>query len=506
MAKGATAETLMLAGEAAVAIDRMKAARDRERRRARLNSYVYPVTRLLGCTMLLVVIVIHNWTTLPDPNWPLVARYGVVLELYCLASWAFLWYWYDRVRVFDVGLVFMWFDVAMWTAGIYASGATHSWIFFFSLLRVSDQSFLSFPRAVWFAHVAPLSYLLMLAYVAGVDHRAIPWPSELAKVFLLYMCAVYLLVIGWNAKLLRDRTMAAVELARNSIGELREKSVQLEEARQQAEAANVAKSSFLANMSHELRTPLHAIIGYSEMLIEEATDSGASDFLTDLERIRTSGRHLLGLINDVLDVSKIEAGRMDVNIEEFQVDDLLSDVMATAEPLARRGQNKLELETSGALGSMYGDVTRTRQIMLNLLSNAAKFTDHGVITVTALRRDVFGVPTLIIRVCDTGIGMSPEQLSKLFRPFTQVDQSPTRRYEGTGLGLLITKRFAQLLGGSLSVESEPGVGTCFELGLPLGTTMTSSRTTGAIRVMNTVSSHSADLALPHPTPASGEEH
>ena len=200
---------------------------------------------------------------------------------------------------------------------------------------------------------------------------------------------------------------------------------------------------------------------------------------------------------------------MDVTIEEFELDDLLSDVMATAAPLARRGENKLELETSGPLGSMYGDVTRTRQILLNLLSNAAKFTEHGTITMTALRRDVFGIPTLIIRVRDTGIGMSPEQLSKLFRPFTQVDQSSTRRYEGTGLGLLITKRFAQLLGGSLSVESEPGVGTCFELGLPLGTTMTSSRTTGAIHVMDTVPRHSADFALPHPaphsTPASGEE-
>ncbi|MEP6620593.1 MAG: HAMP domain-containing sensor histidine kinase [bacterium] len=497
-AEATTIENTLLAGEGAFTGDRSAIEAERAKRRRRLNIFTIPATRLIGSTMLLVVIVIHNQLVLPAPGWATVLRYAAALELYCFATWFILWRWSERVQVIDLGLLLMWLDVGAWTAGIYASGGQHSWLFFFALMRVSDQSFLSFRRTVWFAHLAPISYLLMIAYIVAVDHEHVYWPPEIAKAFIIYMCSLYTLLIAWNSKLLRDRTKSAMAVARSSIGELRDKTRQLNDAKEQAESANVAKSNFLANMSHELRTPLNAIIGYAEMLMEDATDNGETQFTTDLEKIRGSGRHLLGLINDVLDVSKIEAGRMEITVQEFSIDDLLLDVMSTATPLARRGGNELQFASPTPLGTMFGDVTRTRQILLNLLSNAAKFTEKGIITVQATRTGDPARAFLTIAVRDTGIGMTPDQLGKLFQPFTQVDASSTRRHEGTGIGLTITKRFAEMLGGSIMVESEAGRGTCFTLRLPVGREGTfRSRTTGAVRVMDLLPVHS-DLAAPAP--------
>ncbi len=236
-----------------------------------------------------------------------------------------------------------------------------------------------------------------------------------------------------------------------------------ETAKLEAEAANRAKSHFLANMSHELRTPLNAIIGYAEMLSEEAEDIGCKDFIPDLERIQTAGRHLLGLINDVLDLSKIEAGRMDVYVEEFDVCALVDEVRATIQPLVGEKDNQLVVRGAEGLGTMNSDPTKVRQMLLNLLSNAAKFTENGTVTLSASReRD-----TILFQVSDTGIGMTKEQLSRLFQPFMQADTSTTRRYGGTGLGLTITRRFVDVLGGAIDVESRPGEGTTFVLRLPV---------------------------------------
>jgi signal transduction histidine kinase/CheY-like chemotaxis protein len=244
---------------------------------------------------------------------------------------------------------------------------------------------------------------------------------------------------------------------------VRRRTAELAAARDQAEEANRTKSAFLANMSHELRTPMNAIIGYSEMLIEECADLGHDEFLPDLEKVRSAGKHLLSLINDVLDLSKIEAGKMTLFIEEFSIPEMVSDVAATIQPLVEKNLNRLEIKAAPDLGRMRADLTKVRQTLFNLLSNASKFTENGVVTL-AIERTAGG--RISMRVSDTGIGMTPEQLGKLFQAFTQADESTTRKYGGTGLGLVISRRFCRLMGGDVTVSSEEGVGSTFIVDLP----------------------------------------
>ncbi len=252
----------------------------------------------------------------------------------------------------------------------------------------------------------------------------------------------------------------------HDITELKRAESALREAKVAAEAANRAKSTFLANVSHELRTPLNAIIGYSEMLMEDAEDEGLDAYYADLDKIHSSGRHLLALINDVLDLSKIEAGKMELYLESFDVSRMLDEVVTTVGPLVYKNENRLEVNIAADLGSLHSDLTKVRQSLFNLLSNAAKFTEGGTITLEAVRGRVEGSDWLTFRVRDTGIGMTSEQMDRLFQAFSQADASTGRRYGGTGLGLAITKRFCQMMGGDISVESEPGVGSVFTIRLP----------------------------------------
>ncbi len=243
----------------------------------------------------------------------------------------------------------------------------------------------------------------------------------------------------------------------------RRRAADLSREKEAAEAANKAKSNFLANMSHELRTPLNAIIGYSEMLQEMAADDGHDEYQGDLKKIHSAGQHLLELINDVLDISKIEAGKMDLYIESFSLDQTIEEVQAVADPLAKKNSNRLVIEKPAQLGLVRADATKVRQCLLNLLSNACKFTSNGTVRLCAARDEGW----VTFEVSDTGIGMTKEQMSKLFRAFQQADSSTTRKFGGTGLGLAISRRFCQLMNGDITVHSEPGKGTKFTMRLPV---------------------------------------
>jgi signal transduction histidine kinase len=242
---------------------------------------------------------------------------------------------------------------------------------------------------------------------------------------------------------------------------------ELERSHRRAEAATRAKSEFLASMSHELRTPLNAIILYSELLQEEAQDQPHATSIADLQRIQAAGNHLLDLINGILDLSKIEAGKMTLTLERFEIPRLLDDLLDTVGPLAQKNGNTLAVSCADDVDTMQGDSMKTRQILLNLLGNASKFTRDGLITLDVRSEQAAGVPEVVFTVSDTGIGMTPEHTARIFDPFTQADVTTTRKYGGTGLGLAIVSRFCQMMAGSVTVESELGAGSRFAVRLPL---------------------------------------
>jgi len=263
-----------------------------------------------------------------------------------------------------------------------------------------------------------------------------------------------------------DELGALIDGFNDMLVQIQERDGALTVAKEAAEQANRTKSAFLANMSHELRTPLNAIIGYSEMLQEEAAESGNAEAIPDLRKIHGAGKHLLALINDILDLSKIEAGKLELFLENFEVRALVEEVCATVQPLVEKNGNVMEVESPPEVGGMHADVTRVRQVLLNLLSNASKFTERGTVRLEARREKDGDGEWIVFRVSDTGIGMSPKQLGRLFQAFTQADASTSRRYGGTGLGLVICRRFAQMMGGDVSVASAEGKGSTFTVRLP----------------------------------------
>ena len=347
-----------------------------------------------------------------------------------------LWTWISAL-ILCIGIPSFWFTVCFYWANAPIGGDLLSWILKLQKLIVSGLPIRpdSNPDLAW-------------------EYVQIPAVISFA---LSGFC-----LLGNRFRELRMSLESSHGVALQQLEEIKVKSEALQVAQVAAEAASKAKSQFLANMSHELRTPLNAIIGYSEMLQEEADDLGTPEIKPDLQKIHGAGKHLLGLINDILDLSKIEAGKMTLYLETFEVQTLLNEVAATVQPMINKNGNQLTLEVAPEIGSMRADVTKVRQALFNLLSNASKFTDKGSITLRARRQGA----DLVFDVIDSGIGMTPEQVGRLFQAFAQADASTSKKYGGTGLGLALSRKFCQLMGGDLTVTSEYGKGSTFTATIP----------------------------------------
>jgi signal transduction histidine kinase len=329
-----------------------------------------------------------------------------------------------------------------------------------------------------FLYTAPAFLLAGIVSFAAVRMASvIPFGVLAATVPMLAL--TYYSVRMYHENLAREKRHAAEMAELNASLERRveERSESLRAAKELAEQASRAKSAFLANMSHELRTPLNAIIGYSEMLHEIALESGPKSTVDDLLRIRTAGKHLLTLINGLLDLSKIEAGRVDIEVRAFDLADLLDEVLHTTKPLAAKNGNTLQIRPYESI-SMMSDRTKVCQVLMNILGNACKFTQKGTVSLAVYKRARERGNCVEICISDTGIGMRAEVLERVFQPFVQADHVSTHKFGGTGLGLAISRNFCQLLGGEISVSSSPGVGSIFTVTLPQHISSSSAPDTG----------------------------
>lgn len=456
-----------------------EAARNKAKRAYLLHAIQIPILRVLGFGFLSLVVLLHNRYVLEDFLRRDFIHFLFMISGYCIWTWIILYFFYDRVKKVDLGVLFLTMDICVYTVAIYYSGAEKSLLFFLLCIRVADQTATFFKRALLFAHIPIVCYLLMLLYVSHIEGRQIVWSSELVKLTIVYSFNIYLSLSARPAEQIRNRTRASMKLARELITELDERTKQMEIARKDAVAANRAKSEFLANMSHELRTPLNHVIGFTELLLGRhfgKLNESQNEHLTDIYR---SSKHLLSLIQEILDLSKIEAGKMELEFTEVDLDVLLKDSLSMVREKAIAHHIRICLEPTDLPGTVTADERKVKQILYNLLSNAVKFTPDGGEVVlkawtynsqgSAHQLDLKGSESgVVISVADTGIGIRQEDMERIFSPFEQADNSPSRRYQGTGLGLSLTRKLVELHGGRIWLESEgEGKGSVFCFTLPL---------------------------------------
>jgi len=452
--------------ESSFLLDPAETAREKRRRERQFHVVEVPQLRLLGFGFITLLASLHEWLA-PQPDWRLPIEVAGGLLLYGLGSWAALYFFYDRIERPNPGVVFLAVDIFAFAWVIYMTGADQSWLVLLLLIRVADQANTTFRRAIAFGILSIAAYALVLFYVAFVEQRAVSWPTEVFKMVLLYAGNFYVALTARTAERLRARMVGAIRLARDLVGQLKTQSRELDEARRQAEESNRTKSEFLANMSHEIRTPMNGILGVTALLL----DSDLSrEHRESLRLVQTSADALLRVINDILDLSKIEAGRLTIEPLAFA---LRAQVDRCVKTLAFRAHEKgLSLMASVAPDvpdDLVGDWLRLQQILINLIGNALKFTERGEVALLVTVDERTDADAVVhFAVSDTGIGIPADRQERIFDAFTQADGSTARSYGGTGLGLTISRRLVDMMGGSMRVDSEPGRGSTFHVTVRLG--------------------------------------
>jgi len=449
-----------------VALDPEEATHRKEARIERLNTVTIAALRFVGFAGLSLAVYAYLRFFVHRADAAQVAlTYAAVASIYCLAVALFLRVFYRILPGAKVATAFLALDMVLQTVAIYLTGGEESWLVALLLLRVADQATSGQRRVLLFAHWGALCLLGLTTYLDVVEGRSIDWTRELTKTGLIYGASLWIAVSASPADRRRRQISAAMGATRDMILELETAAHRLEEAKIQAEAANLAKGQFLANVSHELRTPLVAVIGISDLLAQEELSADNRELV---QLLQTSADALLRLVNELLDFSKIEAGKLMIDAQPCRLENVVADAARLLGPRAHDKGLELRCRVPTDLPPATTDPARLRQVLLNLMGNAVKFTPQGSVEVRVSDLESEeGENRFRFEVEDTGIGITEEQKHELFEPFTQADASSTRAHGGTGLGLSISKRLVSLLGGgAISVKSRPGKGTTFWFEIP----------------------------------------